>query len=49
MSAALLSTLCIDIVLPLTIATLSLLTLKRFDAIAARKSPRKDVRRFENV
>jgi hypothetical protein len=49
MSAALLATVCIDILLPLTIATLSLVTLKRFDAIAVRKSRQSGVRGSDNV
>jgi hypothetical protein len=49
MSAALLATVCMGILLPLTIAMLSLVTLKRFDAIAARKSKQNGARRSDNV
>lgn len=49
MSAALLSIVCIGIVLPLTIATVSFATLKRFDAIATRRSRHTGARQVDNV
>jgi hypothetical protein len=48
-SAALLSTLWVGVVLPLTVAALSLMTLKRFDAIATRKSRRIGARQSDDV